>query len=218
MTSSLILSMRSELSSVRPAAEEHKNSPITHLISWLLREMKLQSSADLTAYRQLNRQISKYMRRNLRNFNTAPIEKAIERNQGSKVFARYLFSRKSQLSKLKTECGSIASRTPKILSEIERFYWQLYASSLEPHASLSNDPRASLFRYYSDDISDVNMNEIRMALQHLKNGKSPGVDGIINAGGKLVLEVLQKLFNFVVALLPRRGAETQWSCSLRKVT
>ncbi|CAK1584434.1 unnamed protein product [Parnassius mnemosyne] len=166
------------------------------------REMKLHSSTDLTAYRQLNRQISKCMRRDLRNFNTARIEEAIERNQGSKVFARDLSARKRQLSKLKTECGSIVSGAPEILSEIERFYGQLYTSSLEPHASVSNDPRASLIRHYSDDIPDVSLSEIRMALQHLKNGKAPGEDGItaelLKAGGKPVLEVLQKLFNSVL--------------------
>ncbi|CAK1584611.1 unnamed protein product [Parnassius mnemosyne] len=90
------------------------------------REMKLHSSTDLTAYRQLNRQISKCMRRDLRKFNTARIEEAIERNQGSKVFSRDLSARKRQLSKLKTECGIIVSGAPEILSEIERFYGQLY--------------------------------------------------------------------------------------------
>ncbi|CAK1587053.1 unnamed protein product [Parnassius mnemosyne] len=41
-----------------------------------------------------------------------------------------------------------------------------------------------------------------MALQHLKNGKSPGEDGItaelLKADGKPVLEVIQKLFNSVL--------------------
>ncbi|CAK1577991.1 unnamed protein product [Parnassius mnemosyne] len=73
---------------------------------------------------------------------------------------------------------------------------------MEPHASVSNDPRASLIRHYSDDIPDVSLSEIRMALQHLKNGKAPGEDGItaelLKAGGKPVLEVLQKLFNSVL--------------------
>ncbi|CAG5004027.1 unnamed protein product [Parnassius apollo] len=121
------------------------------------REMRLQSSTDLTAYRQLNRQISNCMRRDLRNFNTARIKEGIEWNQGSKVFARDLSARKSQLLKLKTECGSIVSGTHEILSEIERFYGQLHTSSLEPHASVSNDPEASLIRHYSDDIPDVSL-------------------------------------------------------------
>ncbi|CAK1600454.1 unnamed protein product [Parnassius mnemosyne] len=156
------------------------------------REMKLHSSTDLTAYRHLNRQISKCMRRDFRNFNTARIEETIERNQGSKVFARDLSARKSHLSKLKTECGSIVSGTPEILSEIERFYGQLYTSS----------DSVRLIRHYSEDIPDVSLSEIRMALQHLKNCKAPGEDGItaelLKAGGKPVLEVLQKLFNSVL--------------------
>ncbi|CAG5039699.1 unnamed protein product [Parnassius apollo] len=57
-------------------------------------------------------------------------------------------------------------------------------------------------RHYSDDIPDVSLSEIRMALQHLKNGRAPGEDGItaelLKAGGTPVLEVLQKLLNSVL--------------------
>ncbi|CAK1594467.1 unnamed protein product [Parnassius mnemosyne] len=46
------------------------------------------------------------------------------------------------------------------------------------------------------------LSEIKMALQHLKNGKALGEDGItaklLKAGGRPVLEVLQKLFNSVL--------------------
>ncbi|CAK1598390.1 unnamed protein product [Parnassius mnemosyne] len=129
--------------------------------------MRLPFSTDLTADRQLNRQISKSMRRDSRNFNTACIKEAIEQNQGSKVFARDRSARKSQLSK-KTKCGSIVSGTPEILSEIERFYGQLYTSSLEPHATVSNDPRASFIRHYSDNIPDISLSEIRWLSSTLK--------------------------------------------------
>ncbi|CAK1588643.1 unnamed protein product [Parnassius mnemosyne] len=119
MTNSWKLYIRSELTSARPVAEVRKTSPITLNLMAIRREMKLQSSTDFIAYRQLNRQINKCKRRDLRNFHTARIEEAIKQNQGCKVFARVLSARKSQLSKLKTECGRIVSGIPYTLSKIE---------------------------------------------------------------------------------------------------
>ena len=166
------------------------------------RSLRLQSSDDAESYRQLNRQISKSLRHDIRLFNTKHIKETIERNKGSKVFARNLSVGQSQLTKLKREDGSIASTKAEVMEEIERFYGQLYASVAKPAGSAATDPRAKLTRHFTEDIPEISLYEIRMALKQLKNNKAPGDDGItselLKAGGTPVLKVLQKLFNTVL--------------------
>ncbi|XP_022815787.1 uncharacterized protein LOC111349058 [Spodoptera litura] len=136
------------------------------------RAMVLQTSADAKAHRQLNRQIWKSLRHDIRNFNVNMVKEAIERNQGSKVFARDVSIGQSQLTKLKAEDGSVASTKAEVLGEIETFYGQLYASVTKPVSSVA-DPRARLTRHYTEDIPDISLYEIRMALKQLKNNKAP---------------------------------------------
>ncbi|XP_063542662.1 uncharacterized protein LOC134751210, partial [Cydia strobilella] len=119
------------------------------------REMILQSSGDVCRYRQLNRRISKSLKRDIRRFNTNSIEEAIKRNRGSKVFARDLSIGQSQLTKLKTDDGRIISSKPELLGEVEKFYGQLYTTTRAPVVDLARDPRARLTRHYTEDIPDV---------------------------------------------------------------
>ncbi|XP_045506861.1 craniofacial development protein 2-like [Colias croceus] len=82
------------------------------------RSLLLNTSDDAKSYRQLNRRITKSLRHDIRSFNTKNIEEAIQRNKGSKVFARDGSIGQSRLTKLKTESGKIVSSQPELIGEV----------------------------------------------------------------------------------------------------
>ncbi|KAL0882361.1 hypothetical protein ABMA27_000862 [Loxostege sticticalis] len=143
---------------------------------------------------RLNKEIRKSVRRDLRNYNKQLIKNAIEQNRGSKVFAKRLG--RSHLTKLKNSEGKTITSVPAILAEVESFYQKLYASHAPKPPPDANDPRATLTRHFTDDLPEVDEDEIERALKQLQNGKAPGEDGIttelLKAGGTPMLRVLER--------------------------
>ncbi|KAL0895220.1 hypothetical protein ABMA27_013658 [Loxostege sticticalis] len=141
------------------------------------------------------------VRRDLRNYNKQLIKNAIEQNRGSKVFAKRLGT--SHLTKLKNSEGKTVTSVPAILAEVESFYQKLYASHAPKPPPDANDPRATLTRHFTDDLPEVDEDEIGRALKQLQNGKAPGEDGIttelLKAGGTPMLKILKELFNSVIS-------------------
>ncbi|CAG4950052.1 unnamed protein product [Colias eurytheme] len=98
--------------------------------------------------------------------------------------------------------GSVVTSKPEILSEVENFYSRLYASHAPQPRSTNQDPRATLIRHYTEELPDISLHEIELALKQLKNGKASGEDGIttelLKAGGAPILKELMDLFNSVL--------------------
>nr|XP_026492455.1 uncharacterized protein LOC113398089 [Vanessa tameamea] len=142
---------------------------------------------------QLNQEISKRVRHDLQCSNTLTIERAIEQNRGSKVFVQSLG--RSHLTKLTTASGEVVSSKPAVLSEVEDFYGRLYASHGSRPDPENEDPRATLTRHFTEDLPEVSIGEIEIALKQLKNGKAPGEDGVttelLKTGDEILLLVCQ---------------------------
>ncbi|CAG4920088.1 unnamed protein product [Colias eurytheme] len=134
-----------------------KNQKISEVTLKLMeerRQMRLQTSKNKEHYSQLNKQISKSLRYDIRKANTIHIQDTIERNKGSKVFARDLRIGHSHMTQLKTESNVLVSSKSEMLGVIERYYSNLYASQIQPPTN-EKDKRAKLTRHHTDDIPDV---------------------------------------------------------------
>ena len=196
-----------------PLQRRAKESKLSNEVLGLMKERRERITFGTPSDRALNKQIRRLIRRDLRLFNTKCIEEFIEKNKGSRVFSQPLG--RSHLTKLRTENGSLVTSRPEVLAEVEKFYGILYAAHAPvPAARDSNDLRATLVRHYTDDLPDIDVGEIEIALRQLKNNKSPGDDGIttelLKAGGYPLLKELQGLFNSVIiqGITPKTWGES----------
>lgn len=196
----LVTLMREEGAKFFSGKRTGKKSELSDETLRLMAIRRQDTSASPSGRSALSKQITKLVRRDLRRSTTRRIERAIEQNRGSKVFNQQL--KRSRLSKLKTSDGSVIMSQMGILAEIEKYYGQLYESCTTRPVQNCHDCRAPLTRHFTDELPDVSVDEIRLALRQLKNGKAPGDDGIttelLKAGGPPLLVELRKLFSHVI--------------------
>ncbi|CAH2085556.1 unnamed protein product [Euphydryas editha] len=97
----------------------------------------------------------------------------IERNHHSKVFSRHSSVGQSWMSKLKIEDVGTASTRAEIFGKVAKFYGQLYISVDQSLRSSAEDRRAELNRHYTEDVPDISLQEILIALGELQSNKAP---------------------------------------------
>lgn len=187
---------------------EEKLSQDTKTLMDSRRNMKDRYAANNATLRQLNRDITKSVRNDVRKNNKKLITKVIENNKSLRVLRGNLAEGRRNISKLANRNGVIKTNKAEILKITEEFYKELYKGERD-RPNTSQIPRVQ--NVGSEDIPDISFDEITSSLSEMKNDKSPGDDGVvieaIKEGGETLLRVIQKLFN---TCLLKGTTPTQW--------
>jgi len=154
-------------------------------------------------------------------------EKTIEENRGMKVLGRKMTDSRKEIFKLCDKTGVVSSNRSEILDIAREFYRDLYTSVAPPPLGSDEQHRPKIRNIGSELLPTINIEEIKTALQKMKNGKAPGEDGIliesIKEGGDTLLQAISALFskcleeskipdswnNAVVVLLHKKGDITR---------
>ncbi|XP_044759008.1 craniofacial development protein 2-like [Coccinella septempunctata] len=192
--------------------KEEKISASTGL---LMKERRFKGSQKTTTdeeIKAMNKQISKAIIKDIRRYKKEKIEETIENNKSMKVLRRKLRNGKGEMNKLRNKQGNITTNRNEILKTVEEFYQILYESRQEVDEEYEADfltSKKGVVNQGSEEIPDITMGEIELALKKAKNNRSPGEDNIvadaIKIGGQRLLEKLKDLFNLCL-----------FSCSIPK--
>jgi hypothetical protein len=147
-------------------------------------------------YKKVCKKVRRMIREDLKCKFDQMIHTVIEENKNMKCLKPSLG--KSEIYALQDKEGNIVSDRDELLRITEDFYSHLYSSKSVDE----NDERLNSVRIQnvnSEEIPDIDKDEIRFALQTMKENKSPGDDQIvvemITGGGVKVIEAVQILLN-----------------------
>lgn len=173
------------------------------------RQLRNKYDTNLAVLRNLNKEIQKEIRNDIRQYNTREISRVIEENKSLRVLRQTMATGKKNIHKLKDKQGQVVNDREKILEVVESFYRELYKI---PEEQQENRPLTKVINQGSEEMPDITVHEIRGAIREMKNNKSPGNDGIvieaIKLAGRETLRALARLFN---KCLIEATTPTQWS-------
>lgn len=159
---------------------------------------------DSVDYRNITKVINKAIRSDLRKYNVKLAQDTIEANCNMRVLRTKLMNAKKEIFNLRDKTGAIQSDRNAILNIAKEFYENLYTSvQPQPTTAATTDDTQSerpiITNVGSEEMPDITFEEVSAALAEMKNGKSPGEDGVpveaIKFGGDTLLETITALFN-----------------------
>ncbi|KAH1008055.1 hypothetical protein HUJ04_005206 [Dendroctonus ponderosae] len=118
----------------------------------------------------MNKDISRNIRKDIRQYNKERMQQTIEQNISLKVLRRKLNNGKKEIIKLKIKKGETTSDRNKILAIAEEFYQELYKSQQKTHNTPEKtEKKKGVVNQGSEDISEIAKDEIKNALKNMKD-------------------------------------------------
>lgn len=135
-------------------------------------EKRRKMSKETEKYKDLNRVIRKEIRKDLRSYNTQLVCKAIYENANMRVLRSKMTWGKTQIAKMKNGQEEITTKKTDIIAIIENFYRKLYSTSVSKPDHMANRSRKNILNVGSEEIPEIDKNELRTALKKMKNEKT----------------------------------------------
>ncbi|KAL0810788.1 hypothetical protein ABMA28_010105 [Loxostege sticticalis] len=141
-----------------------------------------------------------HVERDVEAWKEKTVQCVIEKHRGPKVFCKALQSGNHQITKIKDMNCVLATDRAKILKVIENYYQVLYSPMTEQPSNIN---RSKIRNIGSEEIPDIDRDEIWNALSKVKSGKTGGEDGIVpemlKEGGESLIAELADLFNWCLS-------------------
>jgi len=178
------------------ALKNSDNSKITPDTERLIAERR-STNRDSLRYTQLNKNIRKAIRRDIRAHKAREIEREIENNMNLKVLRSKLAKGRARINCMKNIEGEVVHEREDIVAVVSDFYKDLYKESAPRPLRLKR--RHEIKNVGSEEIPEITRTELQAVLKELKNRKSPGQDRItsemLKAGGIVLEEAMCVLLN-----------------------
>lgn len=153
---------------------------------------------DTIEYTETNKTVRKMAKQDIQKHQTKQVETLLEKNKGLKVFKREN-THKKEITKIKDEEDNTVEDRQQILKVVESFYRDLYESKRTDTTIREDKDKNKIINVNSEEMPEIDMEELRKGLSQMKNGKAAGEDNILpemlKESDTKVKQELVKLFN-----------------------